>query len=240
MGKITNMQNNQDNVNLSYVKNAQKNLNKPRLKIKTVKDLATLIGPNASKYRISPNQRNFQLKGRLTIAAIAAALAIGGTAVSMHNHTQKNNAIETSVQNNDELEKEDVLSRAEERFLTFFYHDKLTLKDNAYIEYSHNDELNTDTLEVYFKVSSPNSKPIKDFSYTRFNNWQDRLMNPDRNNPEVSALLDAMIDTYNNKNISQEDLKDLDTKTSNFDFSKFKLEGTHIVAANEKEHGQER
>lgn len=70
MGKINDMKDNQDFNIVSfkkYVKNKE-NAKKPVLKINDIKDVATLLGPNAKNYRLSRNLKDLQQKGRKAIA----------------------------------------------------------------------------------------------------------------------------------------------------------------------------
>ncbi len=96
MGIISNIQ--------AKFNKASKQIDKPvskndkKKEIKGFKDYASLIGPNAQKrFSLNPELRSKQIKGRVTIAAIAAALAIsGGAAIAYNvNSSDKEQAIET-------------------------------------------------------------------------------------------------------------------------------------------------
>ena len=241
MGKISDMQTNQNDINLSYVRNKskQRKITKPRLKVRNAKDILTLLGPTSNKYRLSPNQRKFQLGGRLTIAALAAAMAIG-TGVAYNSAKTQNPTVQEMTDINEELSKDDVLGHAEEKLLTFLYKDKLFFKDDAFIKYSHDSEINSDTISVYKQLKSPNAEPILEFSYTRFNNLSDKLMYPTKNSPEITQLLNSMLDIHFAENISQKDLENLNTDISKFDISKFELKENNIVGISETELGDER
>lgn len=244
MGKISNMQqkqNNENGVNLSYARNQAK----PRLKIKGIKDLVTLLGPNGSKYKLSKNQRNFQLKGRITIAAIASALAIAGTTAYAVNQSQSAPVpvTETNISEMSELTKEGVLESAEDALLDFIYQNSSSdLKNRAIIKYKHNEKLNLDTFIVYDRYQNPNSDPSVRFSYNKHNDTIDKIVSKSsKNNSEVDKLLDSMIEVYLNKSPSEKDLQGLSDKVSNLDFSQLKFDGKNIVdKSQEKDINNER
>lgn len=237
MGKITNMQqkqNDRNKVNLSYVRKQIK----PPMKKKGIKGLMTLIGPNARKYRLSTDQRNFQLGGRLTIAAIASALAIAG-GVSYANHQPKqDHVVEASSQEN-MLTKEDVLSQAEEKLVSFVCPDA-TILGSVDVKYLHDSELQADMIIIYQRLNNPNAEPIKRFSYTRYNLLEDMSLHARENAPEVVRLLNDMINANSKENPSQEDLERLMEELSNWDLSKFELEGNNIVESSQRDFGEER
>ena len=237
MGKITNMQqkqNKENGVNLSYARGQVK----PRLRVKGIKDIGTLLGPNGGKYRLSKDQRNFQLGGRLTIAAIASALAIAG-GVSYANHQPKqDHVVEASSQEN-MLTKEDVLSQAEEKLVSFVCPDA-TILGNVDVEYLHDSELQADMILIYQRLNNPNAEPIKRFSYTRYNLLEDFSLHARENAPEVVRVLNDMISVNMKENPSQHDLYRLMEEVSNWDLSKFELEGNHIVESSQRDLGEER
>lgn len=209
MGDINNMRcvANSNRSMKSYVKDRAR---KPRLNDKTIKGTLRLIGPNAKKYRLSPRQRSKQLLGRvgIGIAGVAAAFSIANAALNSNansigtNNTQYSSETQT-------LDKNDVLSYAENKLMTLIYKDNLSSLDSSYVEYSHNDEFNIDKLEINRKIKySENS--INNFSYSRYNNPQDKYLNgKNNNNSEITDLLNLMIDIRNNPNPSQEDLESL-------------------------------
>lgn len=122
MGKIEKMQNMQDELNISRLK--KQNL-KPKLRITGVKDLATLIGPNAKHYRLSKGQKNFQIKGRLTIAAIAAALAISGGVSIAHSVNSNKNTNTNAIEAQEILQKDEVLKDFEAMLKQWVFGDDL-------------------------------------------------------------------------------------------------------------------
>lgn len=225
MGKIQNMQQNQNNVNLSYVRNQSK---KPKLKIDGIKGLATLIGPNSKRYRLSPNQRNFQLKARagLTIASLlAAGLLVAGRSYTPNHQVQETKAIETSIDN--EFEKEDVMQSAEEKLLNIIYQDDAEM-ELSYVDYMRTED-NIEKLVVKQKSTSPYIEADKVFQYLKSNDLLDKLILENNNSDIINEFLDMMIDVKNDKNVSQEDLAKLDALTSNIDSKDYKLDGKDIV-----------
>lgn len=211
MGNINSMRNvaNSDCNMKSYIKDRAR---KPRLKIKGIKDIVTLISPNAKRYKLTPNQKNFQMVGRTTIAALAAALTISGGIAYQNVHSANTNNTEYSSEAQT-LNKDEVLSYAENKLMTLICKDNLSLLDSSYIEYSHNDEFNIDKLEINRKIKYAEDS-INNFSYTRYNNPQDKYLNRKNNNePEITALLNLMLDIRNNPNPSQEDLANLNNLT---------------------------
>lgn len=237
MGELESMKLHQHDIK-SYVKNKQEKMKKPRLKIKTMKDVATLLGPNAKRYHISPNQRNFQLKGRLTIAAIAAALAIGGISAYSHTRRADTNTVETSNLSASDFEKNESISDAKEKLLDIIYPDLDSFKENTQIQFIHDDELDTDSIVVYERQKYQMQTQEK-FRYTRFNRPED-FMKKDKDCKEISEWLNLVIDAYYNENISKEDLRILDGTTLNIDAKKFKLDNNAILGKSELDKDFER
>ena len=123
MGDINNMRNvvNSNNSVKSYVinKNIKEKQNKPKLRITGVKDLVTLIGPNAKKYKLNTNQRKFQLVSRvgLGIAGIAAAFSIANATINSNVNSIDTNNTQYSTETQT-LDKDEVLSYAEDKLMT--------------------------------------------------------------------------------------------------------------------------
>lgn len=247
MGEITNMQKNQDNIDLLYVrkKTIENMREKPRLKIRKPKDLLTLIGSGAKAYKLSKNQKQFQTGARLTIAAIAASLVVGGGIAYHNTQTQEPTNIESSNTNLDELEKNEVLALAEDTLLSIIYSNHPSLKEKADINYEHTDYASSnvivdcDTITVSHRIS-PTAEAFKDYSYTKQNLLLDNIFSSKKDCPEIIELLNAMIDVYSSENVSQEDLENLNTIISNLDSSKLELKNGHIVGRTEKDLGDER
>lgn len=220
MGNINSMRDvaNSDRNMKSYIKDRAR---KPRLKIKGIKDIVTLISPNAKRYKLTPNQRNFQLVGRTTIAALAAALTISGGIAYQNVHSA--NANSTQYSSETQLDKDEILSYAENKLMTLICKDNLSNLNLSYVEYSHDDKFNIDKLEINRKIKYAENS-INTFSYTRYNNPQDKYLNKKNNNePEITVLLNLMLDIRNNPNPSQEDLETLNDMISKLDLNNLVL-----------------
>lgn len=214
MGDINNMRNvvNSNNSVKSYVihKNIKEKQNKPKLRITGVKDLVTLIGPNAKKYKLNTNQRKFQLVGRvgLGIAGVAAAFSIANAAINSNVNSIDTNNTQYSTETQT-LDKDEVLSYAENKLMTLIYKDNLSSLASSCVEYSHDDKFNIDKLKINKKIKYSETS-INNFSYTRYNNPENKYLNrKNLNEPEITALLDLMLDIHNNPNPSQEELETL-------------------------------
>lgn len=246
MGDINNMRNvaNSNRSMKSYVKEGIKEKqNKPKLKINGIKDLATLLGPNAKNHKLNNNQRTFQLVGRvgIGIAGIAAALSITNAAINSNansigaNNTQYSSETQT-------LDKDEVLSYAVNRLTTVVYKNDISSLNNGKPNFkiTHTAKTNRDTLIIYENPKFPNGEDDKKFSYTRYNNPDDQYLNrKSNNNPEITELLNLMIDVYNNPNPSQEDLENLENMASKLQLNDFVLDGNSIVAEAERDSGFE-
>lgn len=232
MGKISNMQqkqNNENGVNLSYARSQAK----PRFEIKGIKDVGLLYKPGIEKeYSLTKGQKKLirgLRVGTLSLAALASAAAI--TVGASHVVNPTGSAPTHTEQEMNELTKEGVLESAEDALLDFIYQNSSSdLKDRAFIKYHHNEKLNLDNLIVYDRYQNPNSDPSVRFSYSKHNNKIDQLLtSSSKNNPEIDKLLDSMIDVYLNENPSEKDLQGLYDKVSNLDFSQLKFDGKNIV-----------
>lgn len=244
MGDINNMRNvaNSNRSMKSYIKDRAR---KPRLNDRTITGTLKLIGPNAKKYRLSPKQRSKQLLGRvgLGVAGLAAALSIANAAVNSNANSISNNNIEYSSETQT-LDKDGVLNYAENKLMTLIYKDNLSSLDSSYVTYSHNDKLNIDKVEVHNKIKYSDNSSI-DFSYARYNNPDNKRLNKKNNNhPEITDLLNLMIDIRNNPNPSQEDLEYLNDIVSKLNLNDLVLDrdargNTSIVNENEIDLGYE-
>lgn len=248
MGDINNMRNvaNSDRSMKSYIKEGIKEKqNKPKLKINGIKDLATLLGPNAKNHKLNNNQRTFQLVGRvgLGVAGLAAALSIANATLNSNANSISNNNIEYSSETQT-LDKDGVLNYAENKLMTLIYKDNLSSLDSSYVTYSHNDKLNIDKVEVHNKIKYSDNSSV-DFSYARYNNPDNKRLNKKNNNhPEITDLLNLMIDIRNNPNPSQEDLEYLNDIVSKLNLNDLVLDrdargNTSIVNENEIDLGYE-
>ncbi|MBO5478992.1 MAG: hypothetical protein J6A04_04755 [Clostridia bacterium] len=226
MKEISEMQRNQNNINLSYIRDKQKNLNKPRLKVKNLKDIATLIGPSAKKYRLSPNQRNFQLKGRLTIAAIAAALAIGGISVgnSISNDTAETQEI---------LQEEELMNAFEDKLLDCVFSTNRNDVDNPEVSYDFDNHDGSTILRV--TSGTGDSKKVL-FTYSKGGLSFDSLQNA----KEISSLINNAMDIHFAKEPSQKQLQNLNESLENLENKNFKLKDKHIVEDKQIELDEER
>lgn len=223
MGNINSMRNvaNSDRNMKSYIKDR---VRKPRLNDKTIRGTLKLIGPNAKKYRLSPKQRSKQLTYRvgLGIAGLAAAFSVANATI----HSNANSISDTNTLYSSEaqaLDKDEILSYAENKLMTLICKDNLSLLDSSYVEYTHDDKFNIDKLEINRKIKYAEDS-INNFSYTRYNNPQDKYLNKKNNNePEITALLNLMLDIRNNPNPSQEDLETLNDMISKLDLNNLVL-----------------
>lgn len=244
MGNINNMRNvaNSSRSMKSYVRNSiEEKQNKPYLKITGIKDLATLLGPNAKNHKINNNQRTFQLVGRTTIAGLAAALSIGSFAAFSNAHSNINeNTVSTQSQ---EYQKDDVLEYAQETLKAIVYKDRANSMYRADVKFSHDNRLNTDTITIYEDIKSING-PMEQYSYTRYNNPEHKNSNKKNNtSPEIKELLDSMIDIHNSQAPSYEDLENLndivDNIASEMEAGKYTLVDGKIVENVQKDTGFE-
>ena len=236
MGKITNMQRHQENFNIKAVKNTRK----PKMKQKGIKGFLTLIGPNSNKYRLSKQQRNKQLAGRVGIgvATIAAALGLYSEAAISNVHTENVYTSETSSLSATNFERNESIADAKEKLLDILYHDLDSHKKNAQISFVHDDERDTDSIVVSEKQNYQ-KQPKEKFRYTKYNRLED-FMIKDKNCKEISEWLNLVIDAYYNENISKEDLRNLDGVTLNINDKKFKLDNNVILGESELDKDFER
>lgn len=247
MGNINDMRNvaNSNNSVKSYVihKNIKEKQSKPKLRITGVKDLVTLIGPNAENYKLNTNKRKFQLVSRvgLGIAGIAAAFSIANAAINSNVNSIDTNNTQYSTETQT-LDKDEVLNYAENKLMTLIYKDNLSSLDSSYVEYSHNDKCNIDKLEINKKMKYSETS-INNFSYTRYNNPEDKYLNrKNLNEPEITALLDLMLDIHNNPNPSQEELENLNNMVSKLNLNNLVLNRDskgNISIVNESEKDSE-
>lgn len=228
MGKITDMQTNQNNMNLSYVRNKskQRKVTKPRLKVENGKDILTLLGPNAHRYRLSQNQKSFQTKGRLTIAAIATALAISGVSVG---NSIKNDVAETQ----EFLQQDELMNAAENKILDYILGTDRDDIDNPEISYHFDDDDGAFILCV-----TSGKGDFKDVLYT----YSDGGISLDNflNAKEISSLINNTMEVHFAKNASQKQLQDLNDSLENLENKNFKLKNNHIVEDKEIEYDEER
>lgn len=243
MGKISNMQqkqNNENGVNLSYARSQAK----PRLNIKGFKGFIELYKPGIEKeYYLTKKQKKFirNLRiGTLSLAALASAAAI--TVGASHVVNPTGSAPTHTEQEMNELTKEGVLESAENDLLDFIYKDYPSLKTLSFIKCHHDPKTNIDTLTVYYRTQNPNADPSVQFSYFRYNDTIDKLISkPSKNNSEINELLNCMLDVSLNENPSQEELEQLSEKFSSIDFSQFTFDGKNIVdKSQEKDIDNER
>lgn len=229
MGKITDMQTNQNDINLSYVRNKskQRKVAKPRLKVENGKDILTLLGPNAHKYRLSQNQKSFQTKGRLTIAAIAAALAIGGFAVAS-NHIENN-----SAETQEFLQEDELMNNVEDKILDYVLGDNRENIDNPQVSYSFNNDDGSFTLRV--TTGTGDFKDVK-YTYSKGNISLDSILNA----KEISSLMDNAIDVHFANGASQKQLKDLNESLEKSDNKNFILKDGHIIENKQIDRDEER
>lgn len=240
MGKISNMQqkqNNENGVNLSYARNQAK----PRLDIRGFKGFIELYKPGIEKeYSLTKKQKKFirNLRTGTAIAILASSLALTGGVVHATNNQQHNST--NFEQELDQLTKEDVLASAEDALLSCIYQDLPTFKDKSFIKCLHDAETNSDKITVYNRPQNPNADCSIQFSYTRYNNTIDKILSGSKeNDPTIDGFLNSMIDLYNDQNISQEELKELNEKFSDFDFSDFRFDSkSHSIVSKVQEKDQ--
>lgn len=226
MGKIIDMQKNQRNINISYVKEQNTRKRLPRLKIKGMKDLAKLIGPTSGKYRLSKNQRNFQLVGRTTIAAIAAALAIGtGVTVGSSIH---NNAAETQ----EFFQEDTLLEAAKSKLLDCAFGSNRDDIDYPDVICRFDNNGGTSFLQI---ISGTNDAKKVAFSYSD-NLSVDKWLN----SKEISSLIEQYMDVSLAKEPSQKQLEALNKALEDCEDKNFKLKNGHIVEEKQMEYDEER
>ena len=227
MGKINEMQRNQNNLSIRSIKDKQSE--KPKLKISGFKDIVTLLGTGAKKYKLSKNQRNFQLTGRLTIAAIAATIGISGGAALMnhHNNVPTNNSAETQVV----LDKNELLSEANEKLFDIVYGTDRE-EANYYVGYKYDTHDNSTKMIVGRQLDPiGNTFQYRHESGYTYDNGQFNF----KDAKEIKALADIMIDIYYSENPSQKDLEKLDAAIEALEGKGFKLDGGSIVPIKEQD-----
>lgn len=251
MGNINNMRNvaNSTNSMKSYVihKNIKEKQNKPKLRITGVKDLVTLIGPNAKNHKLNDNQRRFQLASRvgLGIAGVAAAFSIANATIHSNANSISDNNSNISIENQT-IDKNDAIDNAVNSLITIAYKDKLSYlnglsdSDKPTFKITHDSRINSDTFVIYEKPHSPNENDREKFSYTKYNNPEHQSLNSKNpNNPQIAELIGFIIDVYNNPNPSIEDLNRLDQLASTIVLDSFVLHNNSIVAEADRDTGFE-
>lgn len=237
MGKINNMYNNQDEISLKYI-NRLSELAKPKLKIKGIKDIATLIGPNAKNYKITKNQKRFQRNARVSIAVLAASMAIAsGTITNMHHSNPVvNNSTDVIVNYSSKtLSKDVVMENAENKIKELVYGDNFEENhtiDNISFLYD------TDKIENVSSVKlthTTNLNKYEDFSYS-----SGSFLKKSGNAKEIDMLLDKMIEMNDLKDPSNKDLIELNTLTGNLDDLNIKFSNGKLILNQEKDMDEAR
>lgn len=230
MGKIVDAQDRFNNVSIQK----DKQVSKKKKNINGFKDYVSLLAPNAQKrFSLNSNLRNKQIKGRATIAAIAAALAIGGGVATAHNvnSNNKNQAIETEAQM--DLQSDEVLNEAEDILFNCIFGEEVDSINNPQIQYIFDDDDGGYTI----KVTSGKGEYVKtEYIYSKTLSMDGIL-----NNKKITKLMDEMISIYYSDTPTQEELQDLNEITENLKDEKFKLNDKgYIVEVDEKENDFER
>jgi len=229
MGKINDMQNEQNNMSIKNLKNKQNQ--KPKLRITGWKDIATLLGPNANKkYTLSPNKKSFQLKGRVTIAAIATVLGIGAAVTFNKPHTPPK---DNSSQTQEVLDKEALLSQSRHELLDIIFGENRDESDKQfYLKTSRSKDDGSTYVRAIFEDKYGTNVA---YTYSNFFNYSHS-----KNAEEISNLIDTYMKIYFMENPSQEDLQKLNDALEELEDKNFKLDGKNIVAVDEKEKDFER
>lgn len=226
MGKIANMQtkqNEKNEVNLSYIR---KQHSKPKLKIKGFKDLATLVGPTASKYNLTKYQRNFQKGARLTLAALAASIAIGGVAVG---NTVRNTNV---AQAQEVLQQDELMASAESKILDCVFGEDRSNINNPEVSYRYDKHDGSTALIV-----TSGKEDSKKISYT----YSDSLsLDEVLNAKDISSLIDNAIKVHYAEEPSQKQLEALNKSLENVEDKNFKLKDNHIVEDKQISQEEER
>ena len=182
------MKNNQDFNIVSfkkYVKNKE-NAPKPVLQINGIKDVATVLGPNAKNYRLSRNLRNLQQKGRKAIAlASLIAISIGG--VSLYSHATNTNE---AIMEEDSLNQDNLFDNAEDKLKTYVlgknYEDKY---NNAKVDYVFDKSDGSKTLRVTYDKTKDDAEVKYVYTHTP------KLLSS--NDKDVTDLLNLMLNRRN-------------------------------------------
>lgn len=224
MGKIEGMQNKYNEAN-------NKKLRKEPLDIgkKGIKGFAILFGPEAKKYRLTENQKKFQKGGRFTIATLATALTIGGSASfvnTINPHSSKQNT-ETTI----DLESDTVSKDAENLLKSYIFGEKLDTVENPIVKYIFDKDDGNSALLV---TSGKGDNTKIEYQYSKNLSFDSIL-----NDKKIVELIDSMIE-INLSQPTQEELQELSEIVENLKDENFKLKGGHIVSANEKETDFER
>lgn len=202
--------------NIKEHENFKKTKRLPELKTKGIKGFATLLGPTVGKYRISKDQRNLQIKGRVTLTALATALAISGlTGVALHNHTS-NRTQQTAIEQDQETsKKDDVLKNAEDAILKCVFGDDLKNIKNASVDYKFDNHDGSYTVSVYYTDSNDIA-----YSYSNDSLSLDKLLN----NKDIVSLIDNAIYVHRLDNPSKKALSSLDESTKVVNNKSYKLD----------------
>lgn len=218
MGKINDMKKNK--INMSYIRNKIK----PPMKKKGLRGFATLVSPTAKKYRLSKEQRNLQLTGRLTIAAIMTTLSIFATPYAVASYYCSQNPIETP--SSDTLNKNQLLYRARQKIGQCVYPDDKSY-DLSRASYDRILPMG-DFVSITFQYLPKDANKYCDaFYYSKSNN--------ENNADEINQLCNVLLEMENSKNPSQEDLQKLENMIHDFDPKSFRLTDGNIIKYPEKE-----
>lgn len=215
MGKITDMQKwkntSRKETDLSYVRNKAK----PRLKINGIKDLATLVGPNAKRYKLTPNQRKFQLNTRTIAALLGAGLLVAGGKYVV------NSIGDNVAQTQEILQENELMDIAKDKLLESFFGDELKNIDNPEVSFSTDRSDGSEQLTI-----TSGTDDSKKALYTYSKNLSfDSTLNP----KEISSLIDSMIEINSAHGASSKQLKELNEAIEAASDKNFTFENGHFV-----------
>lgn len=236
MGKIIDMQNNQDKIGFNYIKRRN-----PKLDTKGIKNfynkLRLAYKPGIeTEYSLTREQKKFARTVRgttLGIMVLASSISIGGV---ISNHMiRENNKTENYIelQALEILSKETVLDNAEQTLIEIIFPTIHIYPKSVHVSYPSRDEYkNLNSVQVE-KLVGQNYN-----SYYRYINEQESV---NKDNSEIfNEFANMMIKIKNNSNPSQEDLEKLEELTEQVSEMNLKLDKNNIVNSDEKNMDLER
>lgn len=178
------------------------------------------------------DMKNKQNKGRLTIAAIAAAIGISGAAL-----TNGYNSVPTNPNNETQvvLDKDALLSEANEKLFDIVYGEN---RDEAkyFVRCEYDRHSNATSVSVG-RQKAPISQALEyktEIGYT-YNNKDSKNNSYFEKASEVQDLLDNIIKIRESENPSQKDLEKLDKAIEALEDKNFELDGKNIVPVKEQD-----
>lgn len=221
MGEITNIQKkfNEENFEEQTIEKKHN--------IKGFKDYASLLAPNAEKrFKLDKKLRKAQVNGRVTIAAIATALALGGGGIVASSHTEPTKQEQTV--NYEEVKENELIKDASKKLLDCVFGEERSDIEEPYIRFNYDKSDNGYTIKVGYGAT--NAPKIK-FTYSTVK-FSDKLLN----NKDVVELMDNMINISYKDELTEKDYQKLSDALEKLEDKNYKLNDKgYIVEENEKD-----